>query len=46
MITRNKDLDPKFFNPLAVNQQNNPWNDMFADKEMRDLITQDIERTS
>lgn len=45
-ITNNKDLDPKVFNPLAVNTHNNPWNNMFKDKEMRDLITQDIERTS
>lgn len=46
MITNKKDLDPKVFNPLAVNTQNNPWNDMFKDKEMRELITQDIDRTS
>jgi hypothetical protein len=38
-ITKNKDLDPKVFNPLAVNTENNPWNTMFKDKEMRDLIT-------
>jgi len=38
-ITNNKDLDPKVFNPLAVNTENNPWNSMFQDKEMRDLIT-------
>lgn len=38
-ITKNKDLDPKMFNPLAVNTENNPWNSMFKDKEMRELIT-------
>ncbi len=37
-ITNNKNLDPKFFNPLALNTQNNPWNDLFKDKEMRELI--------
>lgn len=46
MITNKKDLDPKVFNPLAVNVENNPWTDMFKDKEMRELITQDIDRTS
>lgn len=38
-ITKNKDLDPKIFNPLAVNTQNNPWNDLFKDKETREVIT-------
>lgn len=38
-ITKNKDLDPTIFNPLAVHIENNPWNTMFKDKEMRDLIT-------
>ena len=37
-ITKSKDLDPKFFNPLAVSA-NNPWNNHFKDKEVRDLIT-------
>lgn len=41
-ITKNKDLDPRFFNPLAINTQNNPWTDMLKDKELRDIITQDI----
>ena len=41
-----KDLDPNFFNPLANNTENNPWNNHFKDKEVRELITQDIERTS
>jgi len=45
-ITKNKDLDPKIFNPLAVHIENNPWNDMFKDKETREVITQDIDRTS
>ena len=45
-ITKNNNLDPKFFNPLAVNTQNNPWSDMFKDKEMREIITQDIDRTN
>ena len=38
-ITKNKDLDPKVFNPLAVHIQNNPWNNLIKDKEMRELIT-------
>jgi len=38
-ITKNKDLDPKIFNPLALNTENNPWNDMFKDKETREVIT-------
>ncbi len=45
-ITKNKDLDPKIFNPLAINIENNPWNDMFKDKETRETIIQDIDRTS
>jgi len=44
-ITKNKDLDPNHFNPLAATE-NNPWSDLFKDKEIRELITQDIERTS
>ena len=38
-ITKNNDLDPKLYNPLAVNIENNPWNNMFKEKEIRDLIT-------
>lgn len=38
-ITNNKDLDPKVFNPLAKMTENNPWSDLFKDKEMRELIT-------
>lgn len=45
-IKKTKDLDPNFFNPLAAATENNPWNSHFKDKEVRDLITQDIERTS
>lgn len=45
-ITKNKNLDPKIFNPLATTTQNNPWTDLFKDKEMRELITQDIDRTN
>lgn len=44
-INKSKDLDPKFFNPLAVSD-NNPWNNHFKDKDVRDLLIQDIERTS
>jgi hypothetical protein len=44
-ITKSKDLDPKYFNPLAVTE-NNPWQFHFKDKDVRDLIMQDIERTS
>lgn len=44
-ITRSKDLDPRYFNPLAATD-GNPWSSHFKDKEVRDLITQDIERTS
>jgi hypothetical protein len=45
-ITNNKELDPRFFNPLAPATEGNPWSNHFKDKEVRDLITQDIERTS
>lgn len=45
-IVKNKELDPKFFNPLSPDTQNNPWNDLFKDKDVRELIVQDIERTS
>ena len=38
-INKNKDLDPKIFNPLAVATENNPWGSMFIDNEMRELIT-------
>ena len=43
-ITNNKHLDPKVFNPLAQ-VENNPWGDMVKDKEVREIINQDIERT-
>lgn len=36
-ITKSKDLDPKFFNPLAATE-NNPWESHFRDKDVRDLI--------
>ena len=38
-ITKNKDLDPKIFNPLAAHVENNPWNDLFKEKETREVIT-------
>ncbi len=37
-ITKSKDLDPRYFNPLAATD-NNPWSSHFKDKEVRDLIT-------
>jgi hypothetical protein len=45
-LIKDKELDPRFFNPLAAATQNNPWNDLFKDKDVRELIGQDIERTS
>jgi TBC1 domain family member 5 len=36
-ITKSKDLDPRFFNPLAATE-NNPWESHFKDKDVRDLI--------
>ena len=37
-IVKNKELDPKFFNPLAAATQSNPWNEFFKDKDVRELI--------
>ena len=45
-IVKNKELDPRFFNPLAAATENNPWNNLFKDKDVRELIVQDIDRTS
>lgn len=45
-IVKDRELDPRFFNPLAAATENNPWNHLFKDKDVRELIVQDIERTS
>ena len=45
-IVKDRQLDPKFFNPLAAATENNPWNNLFKDKDVRELIIQDIDRTS
>ena len=37
-IVKDKELDPKFFNPLAAATENNPWNNLFKDKDVRELI--------
>ena len=37
-LVKNKELDPKFFNPLAAATQSNPWNEFFKDKDVRELI--------
>ena len=37
-IVKDKELDPRFFNPLASATENNPWNNLFKDKDVRELI--------